>query len=148
MSPTLNTLVSGVISFGEWEVKTREGPQPIDVLVERRVRMLRVSRGLSQSDLAREVGITFQQVQKYEKGTNRISASMLHGIARVLGVPEGQFFVDAGEAEKLTAELAPPRRIDLQIVHALVELPEGALKEQINALIFTLAGKTTPAVSD
>ena len=111
-------------------MKTREGAPTDRRAGGATVRMLRVSRGLSQSDLAREVGITFQQVQKYETGTNRISASMLHGIARVLGVTEGQFFVDAGEAEKLTAELAPPRRIDLQIVHALVELPEGAPKER------------------
>ena len=125
-------------------MKTREGARPVDRVVGRRVRMLRVTRGVSQSDLGRELGITFQQVQKYENGTNRISASKLYEIAGFLDVEIASLFADAGDAENVAAAVELPQRVDLLISHALAELPEGALKEQITALIFTLAGKPPP----
>src|SRR5262249_12677106 len=62
------------------------GPHPIDVHVGARIRLQRIMRGLTQSDLARRVGISFQSVQKYERGENRVSASRLHEFAQVLGV--------------------------------------------------------------
>jgi transcriptional regulator with XRE-family HTH domain len=68
------------------------GPDPVDVHVGLRLRELRRSRKLSQPALARSVGVTFQQINKYEKGVNRISASMLYGIARTLAVPLTAFF--------------------------------------------------------
>src|ERR1700694_3753708 len=122
-------------------MKTRESAKPVDRVVGRRVRMLRVSRGLSQSDLGRKLGVTFQQVQKYENGANRISASKLYETAGVLGVEVAQLFTDAGDADKLAADLDPPRRVDLLIAHALAKLPEGHVKEQLTALILTLAQK-------
>jgi transcriptional regulator with XRE-family HTH domain len=61
-------------------------------MVGAKIRVLRVSRGLSQSDLADQIGVTFQQVQKYEKGTNRIGAGRLHQISRILQVPISFFF--------------------------------------------------------
>ena len=57
-----------------------------------RVRSARKSKGLSQTDLAEALGLTFQQVQKYERGTNRISASMLYRAARFMSVKPGYFF--------------------------------------------------------
>ena len=77
-------------------------PNPIDVEVGARLRVLRKLRGLSQSDLAERLGLTFQQVQKYERGTNRISASKLWKVAEVLQVPVGELFGDhaaPGQAE-------------------------------------------------
>lgn len=62
------------------------GPDPIDVAVGLRLRTLRKSKGMSQEQLGRSLGITFQQIQKYERGTNRISASMLVKSARALSV--------------------------------------------------------------
>lgn len=67
-------------------------PNPIDIEVGLRLRLLRRERGLSQTELARALGLTFQQVQKYEKGTNRISASKLWEAARFLSVPVSAFF--------------------------------------------------------
>ena len=67
-------------------------PDPLDAMVGTKIRVLRVSRGLSQSDLADHIGVTFQQVQKYEKGANRVGASRLSQIANVLGVPVGELF--------------------------------------------------------
>ena len=123
-----------------------ENIRPVDRSVGRRVRMVRVSRGLSQSALASQLGLTFQQLQKYEKGTNRISASKLHDIARILGVEVATFFEDAGDPETLAAisDADVPRRIDLLIASKLSQLPDGQTKRQLVELVFTLAKKTPP----
>ena len=71
-----------------------DGPHPIDIQVGHRVRERRTLLGLSQSHLAEQVGLTFQQIQKYERGTNRISASRLWQLSEVLGVPISWFFED------------------------------------------------------
>src|SRR3954451_23140395 len=63
-----------------------EGPHPTDVHVGSRVRLRRNDLGLSQEKLAQDLGLTFQQIQKYERGSNRIGASRLFEIARILGV--------------------------------------------------------------
>ena len=74
-------------------VKT--GPNPTDKYVGSRVRMRRMTIGLSQEKVAHALGLTFQQVQKYEKGTNRISSSRLHQLAKILEVPIPFFFEGA-----------------------------------------------------
>jgi transcriptional regulator with XRE-family HTH domain len=120
--------------------------EPVDQLVGRRVRMVRVSQGLSQSALASQLGLTFQQLQKYERGTNRVSASKLHDIARIFGVEVVSFFEDAADPKRL-AEIADeemPRRADLLIAYKLSQLPKGELKRQFIALIFMLANKVPP----
>ena len=65
---------------------------PLDAMVGARIRMLRVNRGISQTVLAERIGVTFQQVQKYERGANRVGASRLAQIASVLDVSVGEFF--------------------------------------------------------
>jgi len=65
---------------------------PIDVLVGQRVRAYRLSRGMSQSALGEKVGVTFQQIQKYERGANRMGGSRLKKIATILGVNVAAFF--------------------------------------------------------
>src|SRR4028118_2396962 len=69
-------------------------PSPIDVHVGGRVRLRRTLMGMSQERLGEALGLTFQQVQKYERGVNRIGASRLFDLARVLDVPIGVFFGD------------------------------------------------------
>ena len=76
---------------GQGNVAT-DGPHPIDALVGAPVRRRRTLLGLSQEMLAAAIGLTFQQVQKYERGANRISASRLFEVARVLEVPISCFF--------------------------------------------------------
>lgn len=71
----------------------KKTPNPIDVHVGNRVRMRRMLVGMSQEKLGDALGLTFQQVQKYEKGANRVSASRLYQMATTLGVPI-QFFFD------------------------------------------------------
>lgn len=72
----------------------KKSPHEYDVYVGSRVRMARSMVSMSQTALADELGITFQQIQKYEKGTNRISAGRLVLIARILGKPINWFFED------------------------------------------------------
>jgi transcriptional regulator with XRE-family HTH domain len=71
---------------------SREDFSKIDALVGGRVRMLRERRKMSQTALGERIGVSFQQVQKYERGANRISASTLFQIARTLGVKPADFF--------------------------------------------------------
>jgi transcriptional regulator with XRE-family HTH domain len=70
----------------------RKRIHPVDVFVGQRIRALRIEQGLSQSAVAAKLGLTFQQLQKYEKGTNRVSASELFQIAEVLGVAVADLF--------------------------------------------------------
>lgn len=67
-------------------------PHPVDVHIGRRIRERRMLMGLSQEQLARLLGVTFQQIQKYERGTNRVGASRLVELARILQVPVTWFF--------------------------------------------------------
>src|SRR4051794_36261191 len=67
-------------------------PNPIDVHVGNRIRLRRTLLGMSQERLAEQIGLTFQQVQKYERGTNRVSSSRLFDLSRVLDVPIRYFF--------------------------------------------------------
>ena len=79
-------------------------PNPIDVHVGSRIRMRRLLLGMNQETLANALGLTFQQVQKYEGGANRVSASRLSAMAEILGVPISYFF---GNLQQEDAELSP-----------------------------------------
>ncbi|WP_062014644.1 helix-turn-helix domain-containing protein [Aureimonas sp. AU4] len=82
-------------------VVNKKQPNPIDVHVGARVRLRRTMTGMSQEKLGEHLGITFQQIQKYEKGTNRIGASRLQKIAEVLNASVSYFFEGApGEEDK------------------------------------------------
>jgi transcriptional regulator with XRE-family HTH domain len=114
-------------------------PDPLDAMVGARIRVFRIHRRISQTDLADQIGVTFQQVQKYEKGTNRIGASRLSRIATVLGVSVGELFESPGEksgdSSVLFRLLAEPgalrvlkaytRTSDPRVRHAIAELIEG-----------------------
>jgi transcriptional regulator with XRE-family HTH domain len=72
--------------------KTKDGPTPIDVHVGSRIRARRGLLGMSQKDLGEKVNLTFQQIQKYERGANRIGSGRLFEFSRILGVPISYFF--------------------------------------------------------
>jgi transcriptional regulator with XRE-family HTH domain len=74
---------------------TGRKPNPVDIHVGSRVRYRRMIVGMSQEKLGEKMNLTFQQIQKYEKGTNRIGASRLFQLSRILDVPVGYFFEDA-----------------------------------------------------
>lgn len=92
-------------------VKT-DGPHPVDIHVGQRVRMRRNQLGMSQTSLGEGLGITFQQVQKYERGTNRISTSKLYEMATVLSVPITYFFEDLTPGGKIESESEPVARLE------------------------------------
>jgi transcriptional regulator with XRE-family HTH domain len=92
-----------------------EGPHPVDRFVGEQVRKRREELGLNQSDLARQIGLTFQQVQKYEKAANRISSSKLFQIAEVLKAPIEWFYPKGGE----TVETPPARDVEVQAMTRL-----------------------------
>ena len=77
---------------------------PVDVHVGQRVRMYRISSGLSQTDLAKQLGLSFQQVQKYENGINRIGAGRLFDIARLLNVSIETLFPNANGLQSRSIE--------------------------------------------
>jgi transcriptional regulator with XRE-family HTH domain len=81
----------------------RKQANPIDAQVGNRVRLRRMLVGMSQEKLAEMLGLTFQQVQKYEKGINRIGAGRLYQVAHILGVPIGYFYEDVVEHQRSDA---------------------------------------------
>jgi transcriptional regulator with XRE-family HTH domain len=82
----------------------KKSPNPVDIYVGSRVRMRRVLLGMSQEKLGDALGITFQQVQKYEKGTNRVGASRLQAISTTLGV-KPSFFFEGNDTSEVVAEV-------------------------------------------
>lgn len=79
-------------------------PDQIDVYVGGQIRDRRLAEGLNQTQLGKAIGVTFQQVQKYEKGTNRVSASMMHRIAATLGCEISDFFPGGPEETRVTQD--------------------------------------------
>lgn len=108
-------------------------PDPIDIHVAARLRMRRMMQGVSQEALAARIGVTFQQIQKYEKGQNRIGASRLFQLAEALSAPIGYFFEGLEEGQ---AAVAPP--VDEAVMAALTS-PEGV---QLH-LAFAKIGRAT-----
>ena len=102
---------------------TRQGPDPIDVAVGARVRIRRRWLGFSQTQLANALGITFQQVQKYERGANRVSASMLVKIAAKLETTVAALVGEDGQAPVeaiIYAQLATPGATELLAAYAQI----------------------------
>ncbi len=85
-------------------------PDPVDVHVGGRVKLRRTLLGLSQEELADAVGVTFQQIQKYERGTNRMGASRLFDMATVLDVPVSYFYQDIPRKSGPGNPMRSPRR--------------------------------------
>lgn len=123
---------------------------PIDLYVGGRVRMRRMLVGLSQEKLGDALGVTFQQIQKYEKGANRIGASRLHQIAQVLGVPVSFFYDGAAPAEGVTAGFAEAPVLDhvadflatsegLHLNKAFVRIQDAGVRRKLVALVEAMA---------
>ena len=100
-----------------------DGPREIDVHVGQRVRQRRVLCGLSQTELANAIGLTFQQLQKYERGMNRISASKLWQISQVLDVPVQWFFKEYADLKDKRKDSFHMKRETLELVRNYVAAP-------------------------
>jgi transcriptional regulator with XRE-family HTH domain len=130
-------------------------PNPIDVHVGHRIRLRRVLLGMTQEAVAEALGLTFQQVQKYEKGTNRVSSSRLYDLARILDVPLAHFFeeMSAGVQEQSPSKLmgmktlpeidreADPmaKREMLEFVRAYYKIADPAVRKRVFELTKSIA---------
>ena len=122
-------------------------PNPIDKHVGRRVRMRRLMLGMSQQKLADAFELTFQQVQKYEKGTNRISASRLQQIANTLQVPATFFFEDAPGQRKANGSAPSPAYVSeflatsdgIALTRSFTRLSSAKLRRSIVNLVEEIA---------
>ena len=127
---------------------------PIDIHVGQRLRNRRTLLGMSQTDLGDAIGLTFQQVQKYERGANRVSGSRLFDLSRVLDVPIAWFFEDIpgdvqarSPAKMLGKDLEPlehepdqmARRETLELVRAYYRIPSGSARRRLAELVKALA---------
>src|SRR5437879_3313825 len=129
----------------------KKAPNPIDKHVGSRVRMRRMMLGMSQEKLGDALGLTFQQVQKYEKGTNRIGAGRLHHISHILQVPISFFFEGApdllGPPEGLGEAPAPAYVSDflassdgVALARAFMRIKAPKLRRRIVDLVEEIAG--------
>lgn len=138
---------------GDIERSSRK-PNPIDAHVGTRVRLRRMLLGMSQEKLGEHLGLTFQQVQKYEKGVNRIGASRLFDLARVLGVPV-QFFYDEAPTDVTEGGPAPgfsdqpaesyvveflSTREGLELNKAFVKITDPKVRRSVVELVRSLGG--------
>jgi transcriptional regulator with XRE-family HTH domain len=115
-------------------------PSAIDVMVGRNVRIWRMAKGLSQAQLANRLGVTFQQVQKYEIGANRIGTGRLVKIAAILGVPISVLFQGTGAAESsapLAALISDSR--SFRLAHAFAAVKSNKFRESLVDLVEALA---------
>ncbi len=128
-----------------------DDPEPVDIHVGGRVRMRRLFLGLSQEKLAQAVGVSFQQLQKYERGTNRVSASRLYALTKFLGVPVSWFFEDApgdrrhssaaAAREGRGAAVADPMAASetVKLVRAYYQIPDPKVRKRILGVIRSVA---------
>lgn len=115
-------------------------PDPVDVEVGRRVRLRRIQLGLSQSDLGKEIGVTFQQVQKYEKGTNRVGASRLVKIAEVMDTSVQALTNSLGKETNSVSELlVQPHALDL--LTSFSEIKQRNIRLALARLVEQLASR-------
>jgi len=130
----------------------KKAPNPIDKHVGSRVRMRRMMLGMSQEKLGDSLGLTFQQVQKYEKGTNRIGASRLQQISLILQVPVSFFFegvpTPSGKPEGFSEAPSPAYVTDflatndgLALVRAFTRIGNAKLRRRIVDLVEEMAGE-------
>ena len=103
-------------------------PHPVDTHVGRRMRQRREMCGMPQKELARQLGISFQQVQKYESGANRISASKMWQLCGVLEVSPGFFFEGLGPAGKRAAAVDLPADADSRSARQVLDLNQAFQK--------------------
>jgi len=131
----------------------KKAPNPVDKHVGSRVRMRRMMLGMSQEKLGNALGLTFQQVQKYEKGTNRIGASRLQQISNTLQVPVSFFFegapnVQVGTRVEGMGEAPSPAYISdflatsdgLALTKAFMRINDSKLRRRIVDLVEQIAG--------
>lgn len=139
-------------------IENKKKPNPVDIHVGSRVRLRRTMLGMSQEKLGEQLGITFQQIQKYEKGSNRIGASRLQRISEVLNVPVSFFFEDVPGGVAGAGGLSEPSGSDyvvdflstadgLQLNRAFVKIADPKVRRRIIDLVRTLGDAAEPGAA-
>jgi len=124
-------------------------PDPVDVHVGSRVRLRRTLLGMSQEKLGKALGLTFQQIQKYERGANRIGSSRLYQLSQILDVPISFFFDDMGDAGKAAQGMSDggqqkfevnqlSRRETLELVRAYYKISDPAVRKKVFEMVKSL----------
>ena len=116
-----------------------DGPHPVDVAVGARIRTIRKSRGLSQGALGAALGLTFQQVQKYERGANRVSASKLVEIARTLDVAPRDLLGEYDPADQPSFDWAAYTPDVARLVEAFNRIGSPRLRQAAQKLVANLS---------
>ena len=151
MGDDVNYDANKPVNGEEKMIENKKKPNPIDVHVGSRIRLRRNMLGMSQEKLGESLGITFQQIQKYEKGTNRVGASRLQAISSILGVAVSFFFEDApgeqADAQTGLAEASSSNYVvdflssseGLQLNRAFVKIADAKVRRKIIDLVKSLA---------
>ena len=133
------------------------GPNPVDIHVGARLRLRRTLLGMSQDKLGQALGLTFQQIQKYERGANRIGSSRLYQLGQILDVPVSYFFDDmtediaaphrrhgakglADQAQQLYVDDSLTRRETLELARAYYRITDPKVRKQLFELTKSLGG--------
>jgi transcriptional regulator with XRE-family HTH domain len=130
----------------------KRSPLPVDTLVGQNIRICRLQKGMSQTELGERIGVTFQQVQKYEKGANRVGASRLTMIADVLGVPLPTLFDGAATAGQVSHDTSPRHLLakphSLRLLQAFDKVKDDGTRMALLAMVECLAGGGAPKESE
>ncbi len=129
--------------------QTEGGPNPIDRHVGLRIRMRRKELGVSQERLAESIGLTFQQVQKYERAANRVSASKLWEMAQALSTNVGYFYEGLGDAADVRGSNMPPEAMHdflltpegIELASIFPKIAKGRVRRKILDLVRAMAGE-------
>src|SRR5690242_11373534 len=134
-----------------------KAPNPVDKYVGSRVRMRRIMLGMSQEKLGEALGLTFQQIQKYEKGTNRVGASRIQQISEILQVPVSFLFEGGPTSSSIDGfgEGTSPTYVSdflatsegLALTRAFTRITDGKLRRSIVDLVEQIAAREVPAKS-
>jgi transcriptional regulator with XRE-family HTH domain len=132
---------------GSLQVKaavSQRSPDPIDVLVGHNIRIHRIDQGLTQTDLAKRIGVTFQQVQKYEQGMNRVGGGRLFKIAEVLRLPISTFF-EGPPSSRLKMEESPLKLLSephsLNMLKAFCQIENAEIRRLLIEVVERLASR-------
>jgi transcriptional regulator with XRE-family HTH domain len=112
-------------------------PHPVDIAVGKKIRIRRIQVGMSQTKLGDQLGVTFQQIQKYERGANRVSCSRLVEIAKALDVPTGYFFDERATHAKVRSDITLDflaTKDGQRLASAMMKLPP-ALQHKLVGLV-------------
>ena len=130
----------------------RDGPNPVDRHVGLRIRMRRKELGISQERLAESIGLTFQQVQKYERATNRVSASKLWEMARALNTSVAYFYEGLSEGAEAGGDAAPDpvqhfllTAEGVELAQAFPKITQPRVRRKVLDLVRAMADAQEPA---